>query len=555
LVDKKGGLTDLNKLNKNIYDIQELFKKDGTTIVNLFDNIKYSNQKSLDGDKKIFSSGFSYNPVLYFSNKDKYFKFDNLEESVPTYFRYIENRNRDITNLKNIYDLFPIKDIDVNDKYVVGNSIDKSYSTYTIPESGQYEFNLDVLLNIKSTNPSLSFKYTLTTYRNHISNDTIIDSISYIHRPTDIQYDIDGNPIIITELKPVYKILEIPILGTDSMINFNSYWSNEKNSYNLNGAVMPFDVNRTWILLEKGVTKTSESYQIFISDDSFKYKTPPLYEIFDSNGNLEKLRDVYFDEYEETVSLNIPVSDMIYSLSKLTTNLSNDFAQLKGIGVLVKNIDIIKNGINNSYNKGEKILCVLQQIYSNDDTPNTITLQRSSSIYSTKNNFNLKIGGNESLITALSPMNIVISSKINDYIGKGIFNMSGSDLYSKYGEINNIFDIQNGDIIFLKDGKTNSSYFAEILSTKIVGKNLIITFLNELPSFLVKDNLTECIFINKIQDETNVVINFNKKNGETSYGFLIPSNINPLFMDNIDIITKEVKQKLLNDYSLNKNSI
>jgi len=41
------------------------------------------------------------------------------------------------------------------------------------------------------------------------------------------------------------------------------------------------------------------------------------------------------------------------------------------------------------------------------------------------------------------------------------------------------------------------------------------------------------------------VLTFNKRPGNTSYGFVIPSNINPTVLANIDTITSQVKQKLL----------
>jgi hypothetical protein len=42
-----------------------------------------------------------------------------------------------------------------------------------------------------------------------------------------------------------------------------------------------------------------------------------------------------------------------------------------------------------------------------------------------------------------------------------------------------------------------------------------------------------------------MILTFPKRDGDTSYGFVIPSNIAPDVLDNIDTITKEVKQKLL----------
>ena len=555
LVDKNGSLTDINKLNKNFYDVQGIFQKDDTAVVSLFDNIKYSNQRNLDGNKKIFSSAYNYNPVLYFSDKDRYFKFDQLVDEQSTYFRYYENSSRDITGSKYIYDLFDTKDIDIRNRFIIGDTSNKIHSNYTITESGQYEFNVDVLLRISSINNNLSFKYNLTSYRNFVLADNIIDSISYIHKPTDIQYDNDGNQLTFPEVKPVHKPLEVPIIGEDSMIYFNNYWSNEKNSYNVSGLFIPYDKNRTWKLFEQGINNDNTKYRIYKSDDLENYSTGHISEIYDSNGNLEKLEDVYFDAFEETIALTLPLTKVDISFFGGFIKLSNIFVEQKRNGIIFKDASIIANGINNSYNIGEKIIFVLEQVYINDTTVNTIILENSSSVYSIKNNYNLKIGANDSLITSITNKTMSINSKLFDYIGKGTFNMSGSTLYTKYGDINDVFEIDNGDVIYLKDSKTSSTYYLEIADKKLVAKNIVVTFLNDLPSFVLKENITECVFINKIKDETNIVINHVKKPGDTSYGFIIPKNINPTFMANIDIITKEVKLKLLNDYTLNKNSI
>ena len=47
--------------------------------------------------------------------------------------------------------------------------------------------------------------------------------------------------------------------------------------------------------------------------------------------------------------------------------------------------------------------------------------------------------------------------------------------------------------------------------------------------------------------QQNVQLTFNKKPGQTSYGFLIPENLSPDVLNNIDTITSQVKQKLVND--------
>ena len=53
-----------------------------------------------------------------------------------------------------------------------------------------------------------------------------------------------------------------------------------------------------------------------------------------------------------------------------------------------------------------------------------------------------------------------------------------------------------------------------------------------------------------IQTITHIILNFIRRDGKTSYGFLIPEDINKSVLYNIDTITKEAKQKLLNDQSV-----
>jgi hypothetical protein len=71
--------------------------------------------------------------------------------------------------------------------------------------------------------------------------------------------------------------------------------------------------------------------------------------------------------------------------------------------------------------------------------------------------------------------------------------------------------------------------------------NLTNTSTNQLKRFLL---------LSRISDETNVILSFIRREGKSSYGFLIPEDISSNVINNIDTITKEVKQKLLNDQSI-----
>lgn len=73
---------------------------------------------------------------------------------------------------------------------------------------------------------------------------------------------------------------------------------------------------------------------------------------------------------------------------------------------------------------------------------------------------------------------------------------------------------------------------------------------NSLRLALANQTYTRFLLLSRRPDETNTILSFIKRDGKTSYGFLIPENISPDVLANIDTITKEVKQKLINNQSI-----
>jgi cold shock CspA family protein len=130
--------------------------------------------------------------------------------------------------------------------------------------------------------------------------------------------------------------------------------------------------------------------------------------------------------------------------------------------------------------------------------------------------------------------------------------LSGSlnPLYSIYGDVDYPFIIQPFDIIllYLSDG-TYVEY--RVLSLRVESGQLIMTL--DLPlSSTTKSNistntLNKFLILTRIKDETNASIIYKKRSGKTSYGFIIPDNLSPEVLAKIDTITREVKQKLINE--------
>jgi len=125
-----------------------------------------------------------------------------------------------------------------------------------------------------------------------------------------------------------------------------------------------------------------------------------------------------------------------------------------------------------------------------------------------------------------------------------------SPLYSTYGDVDYPFVIKPYDIIllYLNDG-TYIEY--KILSLRVESGELIMTLdLPILPTTntsIFNNTFKRFLILTRIKDENNAHIIYNKRPGKTSYGFIIPDNLSPEVLANIDTITKEVKQKLLNE--------
>jgi hypothetical protein len=128
-------------------------------------------------------------------------------------------------------------------------------------------------------------------------------------------------------------------------------------------------------------------------------------------------------------------------------------------------------------------------------------------------------------------------------------------LYNKYGSVNEIYSPSIGDVVVIYWQGQNVELIIKNLGYN--GSKRSITFTTNLPSSLITQlnlnaagNLLEggvdtFLLLKKKPDETNVLLKFNKKDGTTSLGFIIPNNLHPDVLNNIDVITKEVKQKLI----------
>jgi hypothetical protein len=161
-----------------------------------------------------------------------------------------------------------------------------------------------------------------------------------------------------------------------------------------------------------------------------------------------------------------------------------------------------------------------------------------------------------SIATSSNSSEIIFSPGVSGFHGGDYLfvpnPLSGSisTLYDEYGDVDYNFVINPFDIIliYLSDNTFVEARVLNVYSQAgLLRVSLDIELSATLKSELANQTYTRFLVLSRRKDETNLILSFTKRDGKTSYGFLIPENISPTVLANIDTITKEVKQKLLND--------
>jgi hypothetical protein len=179
LVDEFGDLTELNQRNKNWEDVQRTFIAGDYLNVSQFDNQKSSNQKSTDGNKLIFDSGYSYNPILYFvtcSVTDPKIYFENLS-GASSYRATARNGTTPLTisgssllgypiSASYIPNIFNTLNDTAGAAYFKVGDLD-SHPSYSVQETGEHSIqaSFDMTVELAGTNQSAT--WSLQVFRNN----------------------------------------------------------------------------------------------------------------------------------------------------------------------------------------------------------------------------------------------------------------------------------------------------------------------------------------------------------------------------------------------------
>jgi hypothetical protein len=131
-------------------------------------------------------------------------------------------------------------------------------------------------------------------------------------------------------------------------------------------------------------------------------------------------------------------------------------------------------------------------------------------------------------------------------------------LYDEYGDSNYVFSIDKQDILltYLSDNTyiesriVTSSYSSSLLQLRL-DRNMSTLHRNSI----ISGSYQQFLILTRVEDETNICLTFNKQDGLTSFGFIIPQNLHPDVLSNINNITTKVKQKIFNDQATTSDSL
>jgi len=169
------------------------------------------------------------------------------------------------------------------------------------------------------------------------------------------------------------------------------------------------------------------------------------------------------------------------------------------------------------------------------------------------------VGQNGFITNVVSPNTIQFSTDISQFYGGDYTQLPtfassstltvSSSLYNDYGDITYPFVMSSGDKILLQsyDGRL------QIVSVKIANytygfDNLLsVQTYPDLNSYwsTYPGQISKILILKRLQDEQNIIMTFAKPPGETSYGFIIPENINLDVLNSISSIQANVQNQLL----------
>ena len=533
LADVSGGLFELNQNNKNWVDVQNIFVAGTSTTVKQFDNKKYSNQVVTDGIKTIYNSGYNYTPQLYFQTRS-----DN-----PLYFEYTGDTNvtsfiASLSGTPNLYingvpsPGYPVSSPDPvyrsGSIYRIFDTANPSASFYTgsttafpsysSSRAGSKQFTVKLGVNFQFTNPSASLTSGSYNFGAYVDGTNLIGSLQTVRFTSSYTNDTDTPGNIETDGEGRSDI------GWD----FQEAGETYTGPFTINGGSIEYGDSNTTIVTGYYAYefRGTPYYELLVTSTSepipgIDVVGGPEATIIVSGSSGSTTSPVSVSTSTQYINYTTPVEDLssnqpvVFKFTQGGMSNANYTASLTSDSTLtVGTIALGAGGYATATTASGYFIADLENIENSNYA--TITLNSSLGQYGVGWQF----------------VPYFVSASVT----------YSSSLYSKYGDVNVSFQPQTGDKIILIDGGgvtqdldvysysgNTFTVVGDILNNWVANPSLIATFL----------------LLRRFNDEQNVILTYNKPNGATSYGFLLPNTVSPAVVDNINTLQANVQAQLL----------
>lgn len=569
LVNEVGGFTELNQRNRNWQEVQNTFKAGNTLNVSLFNSQQYSNQTQTDGNKIIYESGYSYFPTFYMYGSesvnytsqsifntigggnpaivDRFFTIYPsggflIPGGVNPLTQYVSSSYLGSGNKYEVWNMFDLTAPNSNTGLYftagtgpgTGNELTSSY--YTLSAEGDYSFkyNISVFVDgplnseltasmqlwkenslgvtsiITESTQSLTAKMRTDYYNGVLSSFTEYSGpTSFIADPTQNKtllngyklYSYDGinpDPVSVETFLSDTTYLAYKIRGSFSGVfedGFNS-GTVDPNGNPINSIFL----GTVWV--KSGFTGNVQNPSIPKYDSISPPFTGPQPQTLNFNRNTL----VEINQFDYSVGDKIGFRFFVESnVGEITASLLRTTDNI---------LQVVPT--NDSLLISTSSICVNQSVNAFYLSPQL------SPFFSTNYIFN--------------PLDSLVSS-------------SYADLYLEYGDILYPFALQENDKIIVQVIDENGPFLEYTVNNiTYAGNGQVYIQTKEDISGYFEDRCNKfykIAFLKRINDETNMIINLTKPDGKTSYGFSIPQNIAQSVLNNIDVITVNTKQQLI----------
>jgi len=568
LINISGSFTELNQRNRNWQEVQNTFKSGNTLNISLFNSQQYSNQTQTNGNKVIYESGYAYYPVFYS------FGSQSLNPTTASVFNSLGSGNADIIN--RFFSLNPSGGL-----LVPGgtNPLTEYVSSSYLGTGNRYEvWNM---FNITGSDSNFGSYYNLGTGPG-TGNDL---TSSFYELPAEGSYtftyrfNIVASGATNSTVTGSMQIWHSGSAGTSSLYVQTIQSALRENYYNGILTTIPNNIPGVFVLSNPSFNQTLLNGYTLYNFDGIS-PSPISQEVITGGGTLYRAYDYYYfatvpvagnPDSSPNPSVGIGDNDGNFSVQIFlgrflvkdgldpVSSITPKYSSIQGPFTEPEDQILFFQGNYNvdtlNFNVGDKI--GFRFFIENTGNVSNVSLsQRGALLEVIPSNNTLLVEPSDVCVDQASN-SFYLSPQLSPFFSSGyIFNpldslvsSSYSDLVLEYGDILYPFLIQENDKIVVQIIDQNGPFVEYTVNNVIYAGNnsIYINVKEDISGYFGNtcNKFFKIVFLKRINDETNIIINLTKPEGKTSYGFSIPDNIAQDVLNNIDVITTNTKQQLI----------